>query len=306
MEVNFIDQEENEEVPEIPKEVIETKETEETPEPVEEVKGESPPEEVEIKDEKICHESKTIEPELEVKVESPVAVETVEAMETVTKEPLKTEETEKPTDMKLKGKEAPGKEISMKGKVVEKTEEENDSEEYKSSDSSSNTDSRSNLVDELEEEPDKVENLKEMDLKDVLKINSMSIDFGELFPGQILEETVIILNNLTSTKVPFKIKINCLSKEFDDLDEYVYSMRRPTTQDVFNYNDTFLILLAQKAISYYKLAIKVPNIMEEKEIMGNIEISCNESKNGLITIPIKSTIGKKTLLIILHWRINKL
>jgi len=163
--------------------------------------------------------------------------------------------------------------------------------------------SGSNLVEEgeNEEEPQKVESLKEMDLKDVLKINSMNIDFGELFPGQILEETVIILNNLTTTKVPFKIKINCLSKEFDDLDEYVYSMRRPTTQDVFNYNDTFLILLAQKAISYYKLAIKVPNILEEKEILGNIEISCTECQNGIITIPIKSTIGNISLLFQPHY-----
>ena len=152
-------------------------------------------------------------------------------------------------------------------------------------------DSQPNLIEDNDEDLPKLENLKEMDLKDVLKINSMTIDFGELFPGQILEETVIILNNLTSIKVPFKIKINCLSKEFDDLDEYVYSMRRPTTQDVFNYNDTFLILLAQKAISYYKLAIKVPNILEEKDILGNIEISCTECQNGLITIPIKSSIS---------------
>lgn len=152
-------------------------------------------------------------------------------------------------------------------------------------------DSQPNLIEDNDEDLQKQENLKEMDLKDVLKINSMTIDFGELFPGQILEETVIILNNLTSIKVPFKIKINCLSKEFDDLDEYVYSMRRPTTQDVFNYNDTFLILLAQKAISYYKLAIKVPNILEEKDILGNIEISCTECQNGLITIPIKSSIS---------------
>ena len=50
-------------------------------------------------------------------------------------------------------------------------------------------------------------------------------------------------------------------------------MRRPTQNEVFNYNDTFLILLAPKAISYYKLAIKVPNCKEEKEIEGNIEIS---------------------------------
>lgn len=33
---------------------------------------------------------------------------------------------------------------------------------------------------------------------------------------------------MNETKVHFKIKINCLTKEFDDLDEYVYSMRRPT------------------------------------------------------------------------------
>lgn len=167
-----------------------------------------------------------------------------------------------------------------------------DISEEKTSKISGETDSQSNLADDTEDEPTKAENLKEMDLKDVLKINNSVINFGDLFPGQILEETVIILNNLTATKVPFKIKINCLSQEFDDLDEYVYSMRRPTTQDVFNYNDTFLILLAQKAISYYKLAIKVPNILEEKEISGNIEITCTDCKNGRIVIPIKSRIGK--------------
>lgn len=78
---------------------------------------------------------------------------------------------------------------------------------------------------------------------------------------------------MNQTKVHFKIKVNCLSKEFDELDEYVYSMRRPTQNEVFNYNDTFLILLAPKAISYYKLAIKVPNCKEECEILGNIELS---------------------------------
>ncbi len=72
--------------------------------------------------------------------------------------------------------------------------------------------------------------------------------------------------------------MNCLTPEFDELDEYVYSMRRPTQKDVFNYNDTFLIVLAQKAISYYKLAIKVPNYRVEKELLGNIEITCEHTK----------------------------
>lgn len=129
-----------------------------------------------------------------------------------------------------------------------------------------------------------------MTLEEVLKINQSSIDFGNVYPGQIIEETVIILNNMNNTKVHFKIKINCLSKEFDELDEYVYSMRRPTQNEVFNYNDTFLILLAQKAISYYKLAIKVPNCKSEKEILGNIEISSELTKPGTVVIPVKSKV----------------
>lgn len=143
-------------------------------------------------------------------------------------------------------------------------------------------------ADKPEEEPE--ESLQDLMLDQVLKINTQMIDFGDIFPGQILEETIIILNNLNNTKVPFKIKVNCLTKEFDELDEYVYSMRRPSPNDVFNYNDTFLILLAQKAISYYKLAIKVPLHRQEAEILGNIEISSNECPKKNIIIPIRSRI----------------
>jgi len=258
---------------ETPKEEVNTTNESET-EVKEEVKEESNEESVESKPEQKDEEEKN-------------------EKENTEKENSETEEK----DLKGQNTKMDNEKGKTKGDVKTTEDELNESDENLSENSSMENDeneSGSNLVDEgeNEEEPQKTESLKEMNLKDVLKINSMKIDFGELFPGQILEETVIILNNLTNTKVPFKIKINCLSKEFDDLDEYVYSMRRPTTQDVFNYNDTFLILLAQKAISYYKLAIKVPNIMEEKEILGNIEISCSECQNGVITIPIKSTIGK--------------
>ena len=95
---------------------------------------------------------------------------------------------------------------------------------------------------------------------------------------------------MNETKVHFKIQINCLTKEFDDLDEYVYSMRRPTQNDAYNYNDTFLILLSKKAISYYKLAIKVPNYREEKEIIGSVVISSEMTQKGDIVIPLKSNI----------------
>ena len=132
--------------------------------------------------------------------------------------------------------------------------------------------------------------LADMKISEVLKVNCQNIDFGEVMPGQIIEETVIILNNMNKTKVPFKVKVNCLSEEFEDLDEYVYSMRRPTPNEVFNYNDTFLIILAQKAISYYKLAIKVPNVKEEVKILGNIEIVSDETKESRIEVPISASV----------------
>lgn len=137
--------------------------------------------------------------------------------------------------------------------------------------------------------PRREENLAEHTLQQVLKINVGQIDFGELLPGQILEENLIIMNTFSSTKVPFKIKVNCLNKEFEDLDEYVYSMRRPNNNDTYNYNDTFLILLTAKSVSYYKVAIKVPNVKEEKDILGSIDLTSNDCQ-GTITIPIRAKI----------------
>lgn len=132
--------------------------------------------------------------------------------------------------------------------------------------------------------------LSELTLDQVLQVNVQQVDFGDLFPGQILEETLIVINKLAATKVPFKIKVNCLTKEFDELDEYVYSMRRPSPSDNFNYNDTFMILLAQKSVSYYKLAIKVPLYKEASEILGSIEISSTECQGSSIIIPIRCRI----------------
>lgn len=151
------------------------------------------------------------------------------------------------------------------------------------------TDSSSPTPEDNSTDPKKEEILSEMHLSKILKLNVPSIDFGELLPGQILEENLIIMNCLQTSKIPFKIKVNCLTKEFDELDEYVYSMRRPTNNESYNYNDTFLILLTSKSVSYYKVAIKVPNVKEEKEVLGSIDLSSNECQ-GTITIPIKAKV----------------
>ena len=133
-------------------------------------------------------------------------------------------------------------------------------------------------------------NLQNLNIEDIIKVNMSSISFGEVYPGQILEETIIILNILEKKKISIKIKINCLEKEFDDLDEYVYSMRRPSPQDIFNYNDLFVVLLAEKAISYYKLAIKVPSKYQSTTIRGNVVISLQNNDSQSITIPVTSKI----------------
>ena len=156
---------------------------------------------------------------------------------------------------------------------------------------------------EIEEED---KDLKDLKIQDILKVNCAQVDFGEVLPGQIIEETIIILNNMNKTKVPFKVKVNCLSEEFEDLDEYVYSMRRPTPNEVFNYNDTFLIILAQKAISYYKLAVKVPNICEERVILGNIEITSEKTQDSIIVVPITARIVLPKLKVEKMMRIKSL
>ena len=62
-------------------------------------------------------------------------------------------------------------------------------------------------------------------LKDVLKFNVDKIDFGNLYPGQICEHSLEIFNK-NKTNLSFKIRILCLNEKFDELDEYVFSMRR--------------------------------------------------------------------------------
>ena len=51
------------------------------------------------------------------------------------------------------------------------------------------------------------ENLAEMKLDQVLKINTYFVNYGDVFPGQILEETIIIANKLKTEKIPSELKL---------------------------------------------------------------------------------------------------
>ena len=63
---------------------------------------------------------------------------------------------------------------------------------------------------------------------------SSFVDFGSSLPGYVLEE-VLLLRNLTS--VPFSVKTIalCFDDELNELDEYVFSVRK---EDNCEYNES--------------------------------------------------------------------
>lgn len=112
-----------------------------------------------------------------------------------------------------------------------------------------------------------------LDIKDILKLNHSSmLKFGVVFPGMIKEQKLMI-ENPSKHNLTLKVKVDCLNKEFDDLEEYVYSIRKPPQ---FDYNDTYYVIMNEKDFITFQVAIKVPKIREKKAMLGNITISSEE------------------------------
>lgn len=61
-------------------------------------------------------------------------------------------------------------------------------------------------------------------LEECISLNKNSIDFLTLLPGMIKEEIFIIENNFADRDITFRIQVDCFHKEFDLLEEYVYSI----------------------------------------------------------------------------------
>lgn len=61
------------------------------------------------------------------------------------------------------------------------------------------------------------------------------------------------------------VQVVCANTEFDDLDEYVYSARKLSGYD---YNDRFMLACPAHKQFSMKVALKVPNVREQKSIVG--------------------------------------
>ncbi len=82
--------------------------------------------------------------------------------------------------------------------------------------------------------------------------------------GNIFEETLEILNRW-SESVVVKLLVVCSNREFDEHDEYVYSVRKTTNYD---YNEKYTVLVPPFRSICFKIALKVPNVEKEYDLAG--------------------------------------
>lgn len=115
--------------------------------------------------------------------------------------------------------------------------------------------------------------LSELTIDKCLKVNIKKIVFENKHPGGVTEDSLIITNQLSNTKIAFTVRAICEVEEYEELDEYVYSLRRPSASTSLNYIDVFNIILTPGTTSYFKVAVKVPSIAKEGEIKGKIVIT---------------------------------
>lgn len=141
-------------------------------------------------------------------------------------------------------------------------------------------------VEAEEEEEDQGPN----NIRDVLKLSQETrLQFGVVFPGMIKEQKLMI-ENPSKLNLTLKVKVDCHNQEFDDLEEYVYSIRKPPQ---FDYNDTYYVIMNEKDFITFQVAIKVPKIRDMKTMHGEITISSEECE-GSFSIRLEAEVTPPT------------
>ena len=114
-----------------------------------------------------------------------------------------------------------------------------------------------------------MQNLIQVDVRDLVSINKNNIIFPNVIPGNICEEDLVFCNLYPDTII-ICVQILCTNPEYDDLDEYVFSARKLNGYD---YNDKFMLACpGQKSFSL-KIALKVPNVKNIEKIGGTVLIT---------------------------------
>jgi len=117
--------------------------------------------------------------------------------------------------------------------------------------------------------PVQQKSLADYSIEDVLQISRRDISYGLRFPGQIVEESLDIVNKSTQDFV-VQIIVSCLNDELQDTEEYVYSVRR---SHLYDYNDKHFLIMAPHSCASFKFALKIPNLRLNGAIIGQVKIS---------------------------------
>lgn len=128
---------------------------------------------------------------------------------------------------------------------------------------------KSRILDESLQRRKKVEEPAPKDIKQCLTVSKKIILFGAVIPGQIKEQRLLI-ENFSTELLTLRVRVDCCNQEFDELDEYVLSIRKPPQYD---YNDTYFVMMNEKDYITFHVAIKVPKLKQACEILGKITIT---------------------------------
>jgi hypothetical protein len=126
-------------------------------------------------------------------------------------------------------------------------------------------------------------------IEDFLIVNQKKIDLGSTLPGQVKEEDLQIQYPKPAKQgfqLKVEVKVICESQRFDDLDEYVFGLRKPPN---FDFNDTFIIKMEPDNKITLRCAVKIPNVKEEMPILGKIKMEC-PNLEGKIIIPVSANV----------------
>jgi hypothetical protein len=120
-------------------------------------------------------------------------------------------------------------------------------------------------------------------------VSQKKIDLGSTLPGQVKEEDLQIYYKDTAKlgkQLKIEVKVICESQRFDDLDEYVFGLRKPPN---FDFNDTFIIKMDPENRITLRCAVKIPNVKEEMPILGKIKLEC-PNLEGKLMMPVSADV----------------
>ncbi|CAK71191.1 unnamed protein product (macronuclear) [Paramecium tetraurelia] len=131
-----------------------------------------------------------------------------------------------------------------------------------------------------------------VELKNLINVNKQLVNFGLVLPGNICEDD-IQFQNISNETILIEIQVVCNNTEFDDLDEYVYSARKLNGYD---YKDRFMLACPGQKQFSMKVALKVPNIKDQKGLFGLIIITALNQNQQKIQGQINTILQSQVLL----------